>query len=267
MVLFTSCVCLTVLSLLVFVPPLITFPLPLFTITEYRQSQLPKLFPPLAPCLCLSLSFPPAFTGGSQGAVCGCPQQTVVRHKPIVSPYWIIPAFTADRLSLCAPHGSLSLYIFPLFLSVCHKVSLDVHTFHFSFAPCLSSFFLSFPVFPVIFNPHDDPLQSSHLWLVLSSAFHSISFFTHTLALSLCLHTTSCYFQVIVSHCYKRTVNAPLSAPLWWSTMPDPTRARPDVWLQVRLWAQLSGKAGNKVCMYKSVLGILKRPEPLDHGL
>lgn len=39
-----------------------------------------------------------AFTGGSQDAVCGCPLLTVVEPKPIVSPNWIIPAFTADPL-------------------------------------------------------------------------------------------------------------------------------------------------------------------------
>lgn len=72
----------------------------LFSIVEYRHSQLPTLFAahPPSPPPPLFLSLVLAFTGGSQGTVCGCPHRTVVEHKPIVSPNLIIPALTADTL-------------------------------------------------------------------------------------------------------------------------------------------------------------------------
>ncbi len=239
------------LSLLVFVPPPITVPHSLFSIIEYRQSQLPNLFsapsllclsPSLRLFVSLSLSLPLAFTGGSQGAVCGCPHHTVVKHKPIVSPNWIIPAFTADPL----PSRSLSLspsslrpfIIFILSISSSLSLSMSPRTSPLIFTPPVPSHpHLFTPLLPpaslpallslfffvsLVFFPPDRLLVFSHflfssclsdsfsLLLVVPSHF----LYTHTLSLHLCRPLLlSGHCELLQQKNYKCPPSAPYGEP------------------------------------------------------
>lgn len=97
---FVVCLVCVLSSLQVFIPPSIAYLLCSQSLNidthSYQPSSLLTRHLPLPPPLFLALVL--AFTGGSQGTVCGCPHRTVVEHKPIVSPNLIIPALTADTL-------------------------------------------------------------------------------------------------------------------------------------------------------------------------